>query len=93
MANKHFELDELEENDEPEIKKKRIVNRTVKRTTVNTRFKGVDESSVEKIGDFLKGKEFCVINGNEQYDKQALEKFIIQYGGSIVQNPGVFFLI
>ena len=88
MATKHFDLDEYEENDEPLLKKKRVINRVSKRPTVNSRFKGVDVDSVEKIGDFLKDKEFCIINGNEKYDKTTLEKLIVQYEGSIVQNPG-----
>ena len=87
----HFILDQCDDNDEPSAKKKRLVNRTIKRTTVNTRFKGIDVNSVEKIGDFLKAKEFCIINGNEHYDKQTLEKFIVQYGGSTVQNPGCIY--
>ena len=36
----------------------------------------------------LKGKEFCVVNGSSSLPKPALEKKIIECGGTIVQNPG-----
>ena len=37
----------------------------------------------------LEDKEFCVINGPSSFSKQDIEKKIVEYGGTIVQNPGM----
>ena len=36
----------------------------------------------------LEGREICVINGPTKCPKHELEKKIVQFGGTIVQNPG-----
>ena len=36
----------------------------------------------------LAGKEICVVNGTATHTKSDLEKKIIEFGGTIVQNPG-----
>jgi hypothetical protein len=60
------------------------------RPVVSSRFKGIDTSNIEKIGEFFCDKEFCVIMGDDNYDKSTLEKHIAEYSGTIVQNPGEF---
>ncbi len=75
------------DNDEPANKKKKSINRIAK-PVVSSRFIGVDTTNVIKIGDFFREKEFCVIIGNDKYDKLMLEKNIAEYSGTIVQNPG-----
>ena len=37
----------------------------------------------------LEGKEICVVNGPASHPKAALEKTIIEFGGTIAQNPGI----
>ena len=95
-SGKHCTLGDYDEEgnpingeDEP-IKKKRKagISKGIKKTTVDTRFRGVDPSLVNKTGDIFDGKEFCVILGNDIYDKPTLEKSIVELGGDIVQNPG-----
>jgi DNA ligase-4 len=97
-SGKHFSLGDYDQEgnllnnndeDEPFKKKKKSTNnmKTVHKTTVSNRFKGVDSSYVDKIDDLLMEKEFCVVVGNEQYSKSCIEKKIIEYGGQIVQNP------
>jgi DNA ligase-4 len=97
-SGKHYDLNECDEdgnlidyeNDGEPVskKKKRNVNlNNVKKATVDSRFRGIDASTVNQIGDIFKGKEFCVINGTNKYDKQQLEKKIAEFGGSLVQNP------
>ena len=36
----------------------------------------------------LAGKEICVVNGTHSHSKSDLEKKVIEFGGTIVQNPG-----
>lgn len=36
----------------------------------------------------FEGKEFCVINGPPSLGKPAIEKKVVEFGGSVVQNPG-----
>ncbi len=76
------------ENYEPELKRKKGASKRVKQPIISARFRGIDASSVEKIGDFLKDKEYCIIMGDDKDDKSMLEKYVIENGGSIVQNPG-----
>lgn len=78
---------EIDESDQPVKKKRKVVSRVV-RPTLDARFRGVDASSVKKVSEMLKGKEFCVVNGSSSLPKPALEKKIIECGGTIVQNPG-----
>ena len=40
----------------------------------------------------LQGKELCVINGSAAHSKSDLEKKIVEFGGTIVQNPGLLVL-
>ena len=77
-SGKHLELSDAENEDdyEPTIKKKRTNNR---KTTVQVsdRFKGVDSSMVKKESELFSEKEFCVINGNDNYTKKDLETKIL----------------
>ena len=41
-----------------------------------------------KVSEMLAGKEICVVNGTNTHSKSDLEKKIIEFGGTIVQNPG-----
>ena len=97
-SGKHYDLDDYDEDGnlidkeddgEPAVKKKkRNVNlNNVKKATVDNRFRGIDASTVNQIGDIFKNKEFCVINGTDKYDKNQLEKKIAELGGLLVQNP------
>ena len=36
----------------------------------------------------FENKEYCVINGPSEHPKQELEKKVVEFGGTIVQNPG-----
>ena len=38
----------------------------------------------------FKNKEFCIINGTSQWTKSDLEKKVVEYGGTITQNPGLY---
>lgn len=78
---------EIGESDEPSKKKRKVVSRVV-RPTLAAQFRGVDASSVTKVSELLKGKEFCVVNGSSSLTKPDAEKKIIEFGGTIVQNPG-----
>lgn len=78
-----------EETDEPEIKRRRGQTNRVKQPLISSQFRGVDASSIEKIGEFFKEKQFCIVSGDDKYDKQTLEKYVIENGGTIVQNPGM----
>ncbi|XP_076100664.1 DNA ligase 4-like isoform X2 [Mytilus galloprovincialis] len=78
---------EINEDAGPAKKKRKVVSRVV-RPTLADRFKGVDASSITKVSEMLKGKEFCVVNGSSSFSKPEAEKKIIEYGGTIVQNPG-----
>ena len=44
--------------------------------------------TILKVSEMLAGKEICVINGTNTHSKSDLEKKIIEFGGTIVQNPG-----
>lgn len=96
LAVNHFNLDEYDdENDDyqPETKRKKSSNRKVKQPIISAKYRGIDASSVEKIGEFFQDKEFCVIMGDEMYDKLTLERYIVENGGTTVQNPGNLFII
>ena len=68
---------EADDDEEPEIKRKRgPINRN-RLPIISSQFRGIDASSVEKVGEYFKEKEFCVVTGDERYDKQTLEKFVI----------------
>lgn len=40
--------------------------------------------------DVFKDKEFCIVQGNDEYPKQRLEQEIVRLGGTFVQNAGKF---
>jgi len=77
-SGKHLELSDAENEDdyEPTIKKKRTNNRKTI-VQVSDRFKGVDSSIVKKESELFSEKEFCVINGNDNYTKKDLETKIL----------------
>ncbi|KAK2168896.1 hypothetical protein LSH36_13g04032 [Paralvinella palmiformis] len=77
----------MEANEEEPVKKRqRITSRHV-RPTVMAQFRGIDVTNVTKISEIFSGKEFCVINGTSTQSKSDLEKKIVEFGGSIIQNP------
>ena len=41
-----------------------------------------------QTSELLAGREICVISGPSSHPKAALEKKVVECGGSIVQNPG-----
>ncbi|CAH1773972.1 unnamed protein product [Owenia fusiformis] len=83
LAGRHADVSE--ESESP--KKKRKLAPRQERATVASQFRGIDTSTVLKISEMFAGKEFSVINGSAKYSKQSLEKKIVEYGGTIVQNP------
>jgi DNA ligase-4 len=52
-------------------------------------FQPVDPSAVEVKGDLFANLEFCVMNGDQQQTKSALELMIHSYKGSTVQYPTI----
>lgn len=47
--------------------------------------------NVNCISTLLKNHELCVLSGEDNFiSKSELETKIIQYGGSVVQNPGTY---
>jgi hypothetical protein len=78
-----------EEDGEPIVKKKKISSLANKRGILDERFKGIDPSTVEKISDSFKDREFCVMieMGNETYSKKQLERGVTELAGEFVQNP------
>ncbi|ESP05690.1 hypothetical protein LOTGIDRAFT_181463 [Lottia gigantea] len=83
LAGTRYDLD-----DSAPVKKKRKVISRVVRPTLGSRFKAIDTSNITQISKMLENKEICVINGSEDWPKPELEKKIVEYGGTIVQNPG-----
>jgi len=97
-SGKHYNLDDYDEdgnlkcNDEdgePIVKKKKGSSQANKRGILDERFRGIDASTVTKISDSFKDREFCVMieMGNEDFNKRELEKGIVELGGELVQNP------
>ncbi|KAL3869402.1 hypothetical protein ACJMK2_042087 [Sinanodonta woodiana] len=79
---------ELGEDDEgPAKKKRRVVSRAV-RPTLAAQFRAADISSIQQVSEVFEGKEFCIINGPQVCSKQDLEKKVVEFGGTVVQNPG-----
>ncbi|XP_005097120.1 DNA ligase 4 [Aplysia californica] len=78
---------ELGDEVEPAKKKRRKVVTRAVRPTLMAQFQGADTSKVTKMSEVLEGKEFCVINGPSSFPKQELEKKIVEFGGTVVQNP------
>lgn len=89
MTSKNFCDENGNYNYQFDFEKKTILNQNTKQPRISSCYKGVDASNVEKIEKFFQNKEFCVIKGNEDYNKEKLEKHILEYGGKIVQNPGL----
>lgn len=55
--------------------------------SVGETFVGVKSSEIVRLSRLLEGKEFCVINGNEEFSKADIEKILLEHGAKIVQNP------
>ncbi|XP_041359150.1 DNA ligase 4-like [Gigantopelta aegis] len=72
---------------EPVKKKRKIVSR-FERPTLMNQFKAADVSKVQQVSKMFENKEFCVINGPLDHPKHELEKKVVEFGGTIVQNPG-----
>ncbi|XP_046387082.1 DNA ligase 4 [Ischnura elegans] len=68
--------------------RKRMKMASVRKASLPEKFRGIDASALEMISDSLQGKEICVLNGNEKFSKQQLETLVVQFGGTIAQNPG-----
>ncbi|XP_053139773.1 DNA ligase 4 isoform X2 [Hemicordylus capensis] len=85
LATKHLDIDD----DEPQEKKRKTLQKVKKKIGVMDHFKAPDLSNVNKILSIFEDVEFCVMSGTGDYSKYELESKIAQYGGSIVQNPGL----
>ncbi|XP_050403534.1 DNA ligase 4 [Patella vulgata] len=82
LAGSRYELGDAE----PVKKKRKVVSRVV-RPTVGSRFKAIDTSNITQISKMLEGKEICIINGSSDWSKSELEKKVVEFGGTITQNP------
>lgn len=80
-------VDFNDETGEPKKKRTRTIHRAVK-PTVGAQFRGVDSGAVKKILEIFEGKEMCVMTGTDNLSKSSIEEKILEFGGSIVQNPG-----
>ncbi|XP_071117642.1 DNA ligase 4-like [Haliotis cracherodii] len=70
------------------VKKKRKVVTRYEKPKLAAQFRGVDVSAITQVSHLLEGKEFCVINGPSDFTKHDMEKKVVEFGGTIVQNPG-----
>ncbi|KAI8888833.1 DNA ligase/mRNA capping enzyme [Backusella circina FSU 941] len=48
---------------------------------------GFDSRTAEKKTDLFDGLTFCILSGNDQYTKEALEKMVTENGGGYLQSP------
>ncbi|XP_044287857.1 DNA ligase 4 [Varanus komodoensis] len=85
LASKHFEM----VDDEPQEKKRKTMQKVKKKIGLIDHFKAPDLSKVNKISSIFEDIEFCVMTGTGRYSKYELESKIAEYGGSIIQNPGL----
>jgi len=74
-------------DNEPSKKKRKVTPRIERPRAVASHFQGADITAVNEVSQLLDEKEFCVINGSNEYPKQELEKKIAEHGGTFVQNP------
>ncbi|XP_013776591.1 DNA ligase 4-like isoform X1 [Limulus polyphemus] len=74
---------------EPSPKKRRVPQRTDRICTIAPQFQPADVSGVKPVSAIFSGKQMCVVIGLPEHSKQNLEKLIVEYGGSVVQNPDV----
>ncbi|KAG0724996.1 DNA ligase 4 [Chionoecetes opilio] len=51
-------------------------------------FRPADVSSTVKKDEIFGGLEICVMSGDEEMSKQALETLVVEHGGSLTQHPG-----
>eukprot|EP00111_Clytia_hemisphaerica_P007155 TCONS_00020786-protein len=68
-------------------KKRRTVLRVERPRSVAQHLKGADITDIQEVSNWLNETEFCVINGPTEFSKQKLEQFIVENGGTFVQNP------
>ncbi|XP_066493661.1 DNA ligase 4 [Tiliqua scincoides] len=85
LATKHLDID----HGGPQEKKRKIVPKVKKRIGVMDNFKAPDLSNINRVSSVLEDIEFCVMTGTENYSKYELESKIAEYGGTVVQNPGI----
>ncbi|GFV88356.1 DNA ligase 4 [Trichonephila clavipes] len=82
LATKRSVASEEEESPKKQrIQKERVI------ATVAPHFRPTDVSTVQKVSELFKDKEFCVIFASLE-KKQTMEKCIAEHGGKFVQNPG-----
>lgn len=87
-SGKHYSLDNGSAaggEDEPVKKRKKTVT---KRFAVDSNFKGIDASLVDRVDTVFEGKEFCIVVDEDYTKKSLLERQIAELGGEIAQNPG-----
>ncbi|KAJ6659601.1 hypothetical protein lerEdw1_018570 [Lerista edwardsae] len=85
LATKHLDID----YDEPHKKKRKIVPKVKKRIGVMDNFRAPDLSNINKVSSIFEDVEFCIMTGTENFSKYELEGKIVEYGGTVVQNPGM----
>ncbi|KAJ7344499.1 hypothetical protein JRQ81_000449 [Phrynocephalus forsythii] len=85
LATKHLDID----TDKPQEKKRKMVSKVKKKIGLIDHFKAPDLANINKVSCIFEDTEFCVMTGVENYTKGELESKIVEYGGSIVQNPSV----
>ena len=80
-----------DDDDAASSKKKRRKMTTSARyvkPSVMSRFVGVDTSNVTRLSELFAGREMCVLNTSAGRSKADVEKKVVEYGGTIAQNPG-----
>lgn len=48
---------------------------------------------VESVNDILKGYEFCVLTGTSDWSKEAVQKRILENGGTVVLTEGQYYIL
>lgn len=61
-------------------------SRVVARTVLQ-QYQPADVSGVHVVEDLFGGAEYCVMNGDTDHPKDALERLLVQYGAEVVQYP------
>ncbi|KAK8384182.1 hypothetical protein O3P69_009133 [Scylla paramamosain] len=67
--------------------KRRAVAR-VEGPSLPLHFRPADVSSTVKKDEIFASLEMCVMSGDEEMSKQALEMMVVEHGGSLTQHPG-----
>jgi DNA ligase-4 len=87
LAYKHYDGERGEEDGPPTKKRKGGGVKVGRPKGVAMPFRHTDVTGISEVSALFTGKEFCVINGSNDYTKQTIETKIAENGGTFVQNP------